>query len=56
MTNRDLRVSSAHRQCQQKQLKQEIINKKRRVRLIRKDLLSVKNELMFKLKWIDFSW
>ena len=40
--------------CQQKLLKQEIINKKRRLKLVKKDLLSVKNELMFKLKWIDF--
>ena len=32
----------------------EIINKKRRFKLVEKDLLLVKNELMFKLKWIDF--
>ena len=33
----------------------DIINKKRRVvRLVKKDLSSVKNEHMFKLKWIDF--
>ena len=54
MANRDLRESSAYRQCQQNLLKQEIINKKRRGRLVKKDLSSVKNELMFKLKWIDF--
>ena len=48
MANRDLRDSSAYRQCQQKLLKQEIINKKGRVRLVKKDLSSVK------LKWIDF--
>ena len=49
--NRDLQVSSAYQQCQQKLLKQEIINKKRSVGLVKKDLSSVKNELMFKLKW-----
>ena len=56
LANRDLRESSAYRQCQQKLLKQEIINKKRRVRLVKKDLSSVKNELMFKLKWTDFHY
>ena len=35
-------------------INKEIINKKRRVRLVKKDLSSVKNELMFKLIWIDF--
>ena len=35
-------------------LKWEIVNKKIRVRLVKKDLSSVKNELTFKLKWIDF--
>ena len=54
LANRDLRESSAYRQYQQKLLKQEIINKKRRGRLVKKDLSSVKNELMFKLKWITF--
>ena len=54
LANRDLRESSTYRQYQQKLLKQEIINKKRRIRLVKKDLSSVKNELMFKLKWIDF--
>ena len=49
--NRDLQESSAYRQCQQKLLKQEIINKKRSVGLVKKDLSSVKDELMFKLKW-----
>ena len=50
MANRDLQDISAYRQCLQKLL----INKKRRVRLVKKDLSSVKNELMFNLKWIDF--
>ena len=54
VANRDLGESSAYRQCQQKLLKQEIIYKKRRFRLVKKDLSSVKNELMFKLKCIDF--
>ena len=54
LANTDLRDSSVYRQCQQRLLKQEIINKKRRVRLVKKDLSSVRNEVMFKLKWIDF--
>ena len=40
--------------CTYTRLKQEIINKKRRVRLFKKDSLSVKNELLFKLSWIHF--
>ena len=52
--NKDLRSSSTYRQYQQKLLKQKIINKTRRLKLVEKDLLSVKNELMCKLKWIDF--
>ena len=35
-------------------LKWEIVNKKIRVRLVKKDLSSVKNQLTFKLKWTDF--
>ena len=54
VVNRDLRESSAYRQCQQKLLKQEVIIKERRARLVKNDLSSIKNELMFKLKWIDF--
>ena len=54
LANKDLRISSISIQCQQKLIKQEIINKKRRFKLVEKDLLSVKNELMFKLKWIGF--
>ena len=50
LANRDLQDISAYRQCLQKLP----INKKRRVRLVKKDLSSVKNELMFNLKWIDF--
>ena len=53
LSHRDLRDSSAYQQCQQKLPKQEIINQKNLVRLVKKDLSSVKNELMFKLKWID---
>ena len=54
LANRDLRNSSAYQQWQQKLLKQETINKKRRFRLVKKNLSSVKYELMFKLQWIDF--
>ena len=38
LTNMDRRGSSTKRQCQQKRLKQEIINKKRRFKLVEKDL------------------
>ena len=55
MANRDLRGSSAYRQCQQKLLKQEIINKKRCVRLVKKDLYHSRMNL-FKLKRIDFHY
>ena len=50
LANRDLQDSSLYQECRQKLLKQEIINKKRRIRLVKKDLSSVKNELIFKLK------
>ena len=53
--NKDLRNSSTYRQCLTKLLKQEISNKKRCPRLLKKDLQSARNELMCKLEWINFN-
>ena len=53
--NKDLRNSSTYRHCQTKLLKQETYNKKRRARLLKKSLLSARNDLMCKLKWSDFN-
>ena len=55
VANKDLRNSSTYRQCQTKLLKQEISNKKRHARLLKKNLLSARNDLMCKLRWIDFN-
>ena len=55
VANKDLRNSPSYRQCQTKLLKQEISNKKRRARLLKKDLQSARNDLMCKLTWIDFN-
>ena len=55
VSNKDLRNSPTYKQCQTKLLKQEISNKKRRARLLKKDLQSARNDLMSKLKWIDFN-
>ena len=55
VANKDLRNSPTYRQCQTKLPKQEISNKKRRARLLKKDLQSTRNDLMCKLKWIDFN-
>ena len=53
VSNKDLRNSTAYRQCQIKLLKQEISNKKRNLRTLRRDLTSVRNELSLKLSFID---
>ena len=55
VANKDLLNSSTYRQCQTKLLKQEIYNKNRRARLLKKDLLFTRNDLMYKLRWIDFN-
>ena len=44
-----------YRQCQIKLLKQEISNKKRSLRTLRRDLTSVRNELSLKLSFIDLN-
>ena len=54
VANKDLCNSSTYRQCQRKLLKQEISNK-RRARLLKKDLVSARNDLMCKLRWTDFN-
>ena len=46
VANKYLGNSSTYRQCQTKLLKQKISNKKRRARLVKKDLLSARNDLM----------
>ena len=55
VANKILRNSPTFRQCQTELLKQEISNKKRSARLSKKDLQSARNNLMCKLKWIDFN-
>ena len=55
VANKDLRNSSAYKQCQTKLLKEEISNKKRLTGLLEKDLLSARNDLMCKLRWVDFN-
>ena len=55
VSNKDLRNSTAYRQCQIKLLKQEISNKKRNLRTLRRDLTSVRNELSLKLSFIDLN-
>ena len=45
VSNKDLRNSTAYGQCQIKLLKQEISNKKRNLRSLRRDLTSVRNEV-----------
>ena len=45
----------AYRQCQITLLKQEISNKKRNSRTLKRDLTSVKNELSLKLSFIDLN-
>ena len=55
VANKDLRISSTYRQCQTRRLKHEIPNKRRCARLLKKDLLYARNDLICKLKWIDFN-
>ena len=55
VSNKDLRNSTACRQCQIKLFKQEISNKKRNLRTLGRDLTSVRNELSLKLSFIDLN-
>ena len=55
VSNKDLRNSTAYRQYQIKLLKQEISNKKRNLRTLRRGLTSVRNELSLKLSFIDLN-
>ena len=52
VSNKDLRNPTAYRQCQIKLFKQEISNKKKKLKTLRRDLSSVKNELSLKLIFI----
>ena len=54
VANKELCNLSTYRQCKTKLLKQEISKKKRRARLLKKDLLFARNDLTCKLRWIDF--
>ena len=54
VANKDLCNSSIYGQCQTQLPKQKISNKKRHARLL-KDLLLARNDLMCKLRWIDFN-
>ena len=45
----------AYKQCQNKFLKQEISNKKRNLITLKRDLMSVRNELSLKLSFIDLN-
>ena len=55
VSNKDLRNSTAYRQCQIKLLKQEISNKKINLRTQRRGLTSVRNELSLKLSFFDLN-
>ena len=55
VSDKDLRNSTAYRQCQIKLVKQEISNEKRKLRILRKDLRSVRNERSLKLSSIDLN-
>ena len=55
VADKELRNSSTYRQCQTKLLKQEISNEKRHASLLKKDLQSARNDLICKLKWINFN-
>ena len=55
VSDKDLRNSTAYRQCQIKLVKQEISNEKRKLRILRKDLRSVRNERSLKLSFIDLN-
>ena len=55
VSDKDLRNSTAYRQCHIKLVKQEISNEKRKLRILRKDLRSVRNERSLKLSSIDLN-
>ena len=53
VSNKVLRNSTTYRQCQIKLFKQEMSNKKRKLRTLRRDLTSVKNKISLKLSFTD---
>ena len=55
VSNNGLRHSSTYKQCQIKLIQQEVSNKKRRLRTLKRDLSSVRHELSLKLSFIDLN-
>ena len=55
VANKELRSSAAYRKCLNKLLQQEVINKKRRCRLLEKDLKSVKDELLLSINLFGYN-
>ena len=55
VANKGFQNSVAYRKCLNKLLQQEVINKKRRYRLLEKDLKSVKDELLLSINLFDYS-
>ena len=55
VANKELWNSLAYRKCLNKLLQQEVINKKRRYRLLEKDLKSVKDELLLSINLFDYN-
>ena len=55
VANKELWNSLAYRKCLNKLLQQGVINKKRRYRLLEKDLKSVKDELLLSINLFDYN-
>ena len=55
VANKELQSSAAYRKCLNKLLQQEVINKKRRCRLLEKDLKSVKDELLLSINLFGYN-
>ena len=55
MANKEICNSVAYRKCLNKLLQREIINKKRRYRLLEKDLKSVIDELLLSINLFDYN-
>ena len=56
VSNSSLRSSSTYKQCQIKLIKQEVSNKRKRLRSLKRDLSSVRHELSLKLCFIDLNY
>ena len=55
VANKEFRNSVAYRKCLKKLLQKEIINKKRRYKLLENDLKSVKDELLLSINLFDYN-